>query len=66
MRRSAVAEKTGRPAQKPYSGNLRLRISPETHARAAIYAEASGKSLNTSVADLLETYTLALHTSEAL
>ncbi|MFZ6709794.1 type II toxin-antitoxin system HicB family antitoxin [Undibacterium sp. TC9W] len=53
----AVAEKTGRPAQKPYSGNMRLRISPETHARAAMYAEASGKSLNTWVADLLETHT---------
>ncbi|MES2106669.1 MAG: type II toxin-antitoxin system HicB family antitoxin [Pseudomonadota bacterium] len=52
-----MAEKTGRAPQKPYSGNMRLRISPETHARAAMFAEASGKSLNTWVADLLETHT---------
>ena len=36
----------GKPAQKPYSGRVMFRISPETHARAAKAAELSGKSLN--------------------
>ncbi|WP_257255133.1 MULTISPECIES: type II toxin-antitoxin system HicB family antitoxin [unclassified Endozoicomonas] len=42
----AISEKTGRPVQRPYSGNLMLRISPEVHAAAATAAEAKGKSLN--------------------
>ncbi len=49
----AMSEKLGRDAQKPYSGKLMLRVPPELHARAAMLAEASGKSLNAWVADLL-------------
>lgn len=36
----------GKTPLKPYSGNLMLRVSAETHARAATAAELSGKSLN--------------------
>ncbi|MDL2322160.1 type II toxin-antitoxin system HicB family antitoxin, partial [Desulfosarcina sp. OttesenSCG-928-B08] len=39
--------------QRPYSGKIMLRIPPEIHARAAMQAEASGKSLNQYVADML-------------
>jgi predicted HicB family RNase H-like nuclease len=47
------SQQAGRPPQKPYSGKLMLRIPPEIHARAAMLAEAQGKSLNQWVADLL-------------
>lgn len=38
--------KVGKSPEKPYSGNLMLRIDPAVHAQAAIAAELSGKSLN--------------------
>lgn len=36
----------GKDPQKPYSGNVMFRISPEVHRRAALAAELAGKSLN--------------------
>jgi len=45
---------TGRAPQKPYSGNLMLRIPPETHAALATAAEISGKSINQWAAEVLE------------
>ena len=42
----ATCEVTGKAPEKPYSGNLMLRIDPVVHAKAAIAAEISGKSLN--------------------
>ncbi len=41
-----TCEKLNRPPQKPYSGNLMLRIPPEVHAAIATAAEVSGKSIN--------------------
>jgi predicted HicB family RNase H-like nuclease len=41
-----TCEKLGRIPQKPYSGKLLLRVDPVLHARAAMLAEAQGKSLN--------------------
>jgi predicted HicB family RNase H-like nuclease len=38
----------------PYSGQFRLRLSPELHARAAMVAETKGKSLNAWVSDAIE------------
>ena len=35
-----------RVEQRPYSGRLMLRIEPDIHAKAAMIAEAQGKSLN--------------------
>ncbi|MGI2027305.1 type II toxin-antitoxin system HicB family antitoxin [Endozoicomonas acroporae] len=49
----AISEKTGRPLQRPYSGNLMLRVSPEVHAAAATAAEAKGKSLNQWASEVL-------------
>jgi len=34
------------PPQRPYSGKVMLRLSPELHAEIAMKAEAHGKSLN--------------------
>ena len=38
--------KMGTSPQKPYSGNLMLRIDPLVHSKAALAAELAGKSLN--------------------
>ncbi|MBM3236453.1 type II toxin-antitoxin system HicB family antitoxin [Candidatus Poribacteria bacterium] len=46
-----TCEKLNRPPQKPYSGNLRLRIPPEVHVAIATAAEVSGKSINQWAAD---------------
>ena len=48
-----VSAKTGRPAQKPYSGKLMLRIGPDLHAKVATAAEIAGKSINQWAADAL-------------
>ena len=42
----AACEKLDRPPQRPFSGKVMLRIDPGLHARAAMLAEAEGKSLN--------------------
>lgn len=38
--------KVGKQPQKPYSGNMMFRVSPEVHRKAALAAELAGKSLN--------------------
>jgi predicted HicB family RNase H-like nuclease len=53
---SAVASHPG-PGCSPfaacYSGKILLRVAPEVHARAALTAEAQGKSLNQWAAEVL-------------
>jgi predicted HicB family RNase H-like nuclease len=49
----ATCKKIGKMPQKPYSGKVMLRFPPELHAKAATLAEASGKSLNAWMTDLL-------------
>jgi predicted HicB family RNase H-like nuclease len=41
-----MCDTLNKPPQKPYSGNLRLRIPPDIHVAIAKAAEASGKDLN--------------------
>lgn len=48
-----TCKKAGRPAQKPYSGHIMLRVPPEIHAKVAMLAEVNGKSLNSWVTELL-------------
>lgn len=43
----------GKTPQKPYSGKVMFRLDPETHRRAAIAAELSGKSLNQWAEDVI-------------
>lgn len=38
--------KIGKDPQKPYSGNMMLRVDPAVHSKAALAAELAGKSLN--------------------
>jgi predicted HicB family RNase H-like nuclease len=36
----------GKSPEKPYSGRVLLRVDPQTHARIALAAQLSGKSIN--------------------
>ncbi|RST85081.1 type II toxin-antitoxin system HicB family antitoxin [Aquibium carbonis] len=44
----------GKEPQKPYSGKMMFRVSPEVHRRAALAAELSGKSLNQWAEDVID------------
>lgn len=48
-----TCKKLKRSAQRPYSGKVMLRIDPGIHAKAAMLAEAEGKSLNAWATDAL-------------
>ena len=41
-----TCDRAGLSPQRPYSGKVMLRLSPELHAEIAMKAQASGKSLN--------------------
>jgi predicted HicB family RNase H-like nuclease len=43
----------GRDPDHSYSGQFRLRLEPELHARAALAAELQGKSLNAWVSEVI-------------
>jgi len=49
----AISKETGRIAQKPYSGNLMLRVSPDIHAAVATAAQVDGKSINKWASEIL-------------
>lgn len=42
----ATCAEIGKAPQKPYSGKVMFRLSPEVHARASVAAELQGVSLN--------------------
>ncbi len=50
----ATRKTLNRAPQRPYSGKVMLRIDPEVHARAAMRAEAEGKSLNAWAQEALQ------------
>lgn len=49
-----TCKKLNRDPNRPYSGQFRLRVPPELHARAAMVAETKGKSLNAWVSEVIE------------
>ncbi|WP_257282151.1 type II toxin-antitoxin system HicB family antitoxin [Endozoicomonas sp. ISHI1] len=49
----AISEETGRPAQKPCSGKLMLRVPPEVHAAVIAAADVNGKSINQWATEVL-------------
>jgi len=51
----AFCAQRGEPADRPYSGRIPLRVSPDTHRRAAMRAQAEGLSLNQWIARRIET-----------
>jgi len=48
-----TCEQLARAPSRPYSGQFRLRLEPELHARAAMRAQASGLSLNAWASSVL-------------
>ena len=40
-----VCARIGKSPQKPYSGQIMVRVAPEVHAKAALAAQLAGKSL---------------------
>lgn len=50
----AECNEKGVSPEKPASGKLLLRVSPEVHGRAMVVAKSAGKSLNQWVAEILE------------
>lgn len=55
----AECTERGVSPEKSPSGKLLLRVTPEVHGRAMVAAQASGKSLNQWVAELLERAVIA-------
>lgn len=49
----ATAGQLKRAPKNPCSGKLMLRLPPEVHARAAMMAEATGKSINAWATEVL-------------
>ena len=50
----AFCAQRGEPADRPYSGRIPLRVSPDTHRRAAMRAQSEGLSLNQWSAQRIE------------
>ena len=50
----AVCAERGRQPDKPFSGKIPLRVSPELHRAAAVAAKTAGKSLNGWLADTVK------------
>jgi len=50
----AACEELGQEPNRPYSGNLMLRIPADVHANVAAAAKASGTSINQWAAGVLE------------
>lgn len=55
----ADCKEEGVKPEKPASGKLLLRVPPEVHGKPLVAAQASGKSLNQWVAEVLQN---AVHT----
>lgn len=47
-------KKTGKPANKPYSGTFNVRVGAELHRKAAVCAQRRGVNLNEVVAQALQ------------
>ena len=51
----AFCAERGEPPDRPYSGKIPLRVSPETHRQAGMRARAAGMSLNQWIAQRIGT-----------
>lgn len=52
----AYCEGKGKSPDKPYKGSFNVRINPELHKQAALYAAMRDKTLNTVVSEAIEGY----------
>ena len=56
----------GRTPDKPYSGKVPLRLSPDLHRAASEAARLEGKSLNAWLSEIVETRTTQSKTTVPL
>ena len=49
-----ACEKWGDDPERPFSGQLRLRMDPQLHRSVAIAASTAGKSLNTWIVEAIQ------------
>ncbi len=52
----ALCEEEGKRPERAYKGTFNIRIAPELHRRAALYATAHQMTLNRVVESALESY----------
>ena len=57
----ALCEAQGIAPERPYKGSFNVRISPDLHRRAAIWAAAQHTTLNTVVENALAQYVSQAH-----
>jgi predicted HicB family RNase H-like nuclease len=55
----AFCKQLGQEPDKPFTGRLMLRLSPDLHRRIYIAARQAGKSLNAWIAESLDKKTTA-------
>ncbi|MCC5844950.1 MAG: type II toxin-antitoxin system HicB family antitoxin [Verrucomicrobia bacterium] len=49
-----TCKQVGKEPERPFSGTFQIRVAPEIHRQAAIYAKIAGQSLNEWVGDSIE------------
>ena len=52
----AASEKHGKTPEEPFKGSFNVRVGPELHRRAAVFAAERKKKLNAVVTEALEKY----------
>ncbi|MFQ6613020.1 MAG: type II toxin-antitoxin system HicB family antitoxin [Fidelibacterota bacterium] len=50
----STCKSIGKSPLKSYTGNINVRLKPETHLKAAIKAKTSGKSINSLINEAVE------------
>ncbi len=50
----AFCKERGEPPERPFSGNLMVRLGPQLHGRATLSAKRAGLSLNAWISRLIE------------
>lgn len=50
----SYCEKSGKKPERPYSGKLMVRLTPERHRAVAFAAEAAGQSINEVIASAID------------
>lgn len=60
-----LCEEEGIEPEKAYKGSFNIRISPELHKQAVVYALSRQMSLNSVVEDALEEYVVSKKNSES-
>ncbi len=51
-----LCQSEGKTPEKPFKGSFNVRVKPDLHRKAALYAERYGLNLNGVVIDALEKY----------